>query len=99
MTHCLHTAIACAVLALVGTAHAGSAEDLIAANKCAKCHAAKTTAKGPSFAAIADKYKGQADAPAKLVALLKTGGADDHSKLATSDADLRAVVAFVLASR
>jgi hypothetical protein len=31
--------------------------------------------------------------------MLKTGGKDDHSKLAASDADLKAVVSAVLASK
>ncbi|MFZ2650117.1 MAG: c-type cytochrome [Burkholderiaceae bacterium] len=86
-------------IALAASAIAGPAEDLIAANKCNKCHTAKTTKKGPSFASIAEKYKGQADAPAKLAELLKTGGTDDHDKVAASDADLRAIAAFVLAAK
>ena len=31
--------------------------------------------------------------------MLKTGGADDHKKVAASDADLKAVVAVVLSSK
>jgi len=31
--------------------------------------------------------------------MLKTGGADDHNKVAASDADLKAIVAVVLASK
>jgi cytochrome c len=91
--------VAIAGVALAGGALAGPAEDLIAANKCSKCHTAKTTKKAPSFASIAEKYKGQADAPAKLVELLKTGGADNHDKVAASDADLKAIAAFVLAAK
>ncbi len=34
-------AAASATIALAGSAFAGPAEDLIAANKCAKCHTAK----------------------------------------------------------
>jgi cytochrome c len=86
-------------IALAGNAVAGPAEDLIAANKCNKCHTAKTTKKGPSFASIAEKYKGQADASAKLVDLLKTGGTDNHDKVVASDADLKAIAAFVLSAK
>jgi cytochrome c len=86
-------------IALAGSAFAGPAEDLIAANKCNKCHTAKTTKKGPSFASIAEKYKGQADASAKLVDLLKTGGTDNHDKVVASDADLKAIAAFVLSAK
>lgn len=97
----LHFSIVAAIIgmALAGTAYAGTGEDLIASNKCVKCHTATTTKKGPSFASIAAKYKGQADAPAKLVELLKTGGADDHEKVKASDADLKAVAAVVLSSK
>ncbi len=92
-------AAAIATVALASSAFAGPAEDLIAANKCSKCHTAKTTKKAPSFASIAEKYKGQADAPAKLVDLLKTGGTDNHDKVVASDADLKSIAAFVLAAK
>ena len=92
-------AAAAAALALSGSAFGGAGEDLIASNKCNKCHTAATTKKGPSFASVAAKYKGDAAAPAKLAELLKTGGKDDHAKLAASDADLKAVVAVVLSSK
>ena len=93
----------CALIAIVAglastTAVAASPEELIAKNKCGRCHTAKTTVKGPSFASIAEKYKGQADASAKLAQMLKTG-ANEHDKVAASDADLKAVADFVLSSK
>jgi cytochrome c len=95
----LTLAAAGAALALSGYAFAGSAEDLIAAGKCSSCHTATTTKKAPSWASVAEKYKGDAGAEAKLVNMLKTGGADDHKKVAASDADLKAIVAIVLSSK
>ena len=96
----LTTTVVTAALALVAaSAWAGPAEDLIASNKCTKCHTSKTTKKGPSFADVAAKYKGQAGAEAKLVELLKTGGADAHDKVAGSDAELKAIAAAVLATK
>jgi cytochrome c len=95
----LTTTLAAAALACAGNALAGPAEDLITANKCSKCHTATTTKKAPSWASVAEKYKGDAGAEAKLVTMLKTGGADDHNKVAASDADLKAIVAVVLASK
>ena len=88
-----------AALVLSGSAFAGAGEDLIAANKCSSCHTATTTKKAPSWASVAAKYKGDAGAEGKIVALLKTGGADDHKKLSASDADLKAVAAIVLATK
>ena len=78
-------------------------EDLAAAQKCSKCHTAKTTKKGPSWASVAEKYKGKADAPGKLFTQLKNGGKvgdeDDHKKVEASDADIKAIVQIVLSSK
>jgi len=94
---------AVAALAVSGTAFAGPGEDLIAKEKCSKCHTEKTTKKGPSFASIAEKYKGKADAPNKLFLQLKNGGKvgdeDDHKKVEASDADLKAIVSVVLSAK
>ena len=86
------------VFAFSGAASAGPGEDLIAKEKCSKCHTATTTKKGPSFASVATKYKADAGAAAKLANMLKTGG-NDHDKVAASDADLKAAIAVVLASK
>ena len=59
-------------LALANGAHAAAqGEKLTAANKCGRCHSAKTAPKELTFSAIAEKYKGRADATARLVDLLK----------------------------
>ena len=94
------TIAACgATLALSGPAFAAPADDIITKEKCGSCHTSTTTKKGPSWASVAQKYKGDAGAEAKLVELLKTGGADDHKKVAASDADLKAVAGVVLSSK
>ncbi len=94
------TIAACgAMFALSGLAFAGPAEDIITKEKCGSCHTASTTKKGPSWASVATKYKGDASAEGKIVTLLKTGGAEDHKKVAASDADLKAVAAIVLSSK
>src|SRR6478735_5347879 len=82
-----------------GSAVADPADDIIAKNKCGSCHTSTTTKKGPSWASVAQKYKGDAGAEAKLVEMLKTGGAADHKKVAASDADLKAIAAIVLSSK
>jgi cytochrome c len=91
-------AAAMAALAFSSSAFAGAGEDLIAKQKCTKCHTATTTKKAPSFASVAAKYKSDAAAAGTLVEMLKTGG-KDHDKVAASDADLKAAVAVVLASK
>lgn len=87
------------LLAATASASAASGEELIAANKCNKCHTATTTKKAPSFASVAEKYKGKPEASAAIVDMLKTGGKDDHQKVAASDADLKAIATTVLSSK
>lgn len=101
----LSRTIACAVAALSvgGSAFAGPAEDIIVKEKCGKCHTATTTKKGPSWASVAVKYKGNPDAANKIFMQLKNGGKvgdeDDHRKVEASDADIKAIAAIVLSSK
>ena len=59
---------------------AGAAVDADAATKalkdngCTKCHSVDKTKKGPSYQKTAAKYKGKADAEAKLTEFLAKGG-------------------------
>jgi cytochrome c551/c552 len=86
-----------------GNLAAATGEEVIAAQKCNKCHTAKTTKKGPSYADVATKYRGKPDAAATLFRGLKAGGKmgeeDDHKKLEVSDEEIRAVVAVVLSAK
>ena len=86
-------------LAFSSLAFAGPAEDIIAKEKCGNCHTATTTKKAPSWASVAQKLKGDPAAESKIVEFLKTGGTEDHKKVAASDADLKAVAAVVLSSK
>ncbi|SAL47898.1 cytochrome c-551 [Caballeronia peredens] len=83
-----------------------AAADAIAiarSNACMGCHAIDRKLVGPSFQQIAEKYKGDAQAGARLEKKVKNGGAGvwgsipmpSHPKM--SDADIRTVVAWVLA--
>jgi cytochrome c len=99
MRFAINVAAAVAALAVSGAAFAGSAEDIIAKEKCGKCHTATTTKKAPSWASVAEKYKGDAGAEAKVINHLKTGGKDDHLVVKASDADLKAISAIVLSSK
>jgi len=95
--------IAFATISFAGVATAGPAEDIIAKEKCNRCHTEKTTKKGPSWASVAEKYKGNAEAANKLFTELKKGGKigdeDDHKKVPGSDADIKAIVQIVLSSK
>ncbi len=52
---------------------AEAAKTLADDNECSKCHSIDKTKKGPSYKKIAAKYKGKADAEAKLLKHLTTG--------------------------
>ena len=92
-----------AAVTLASPAIAGPAEDLVAKEKCSKCHTEKTTKKGPSWASVAEKYKGKPDAANRIFLQLKNGGKvgdeDDHKKVVASDADIKALVQVVLSSK
>lgn len=74
---------------------AQTAAQLAESKGCMACHDVSQTKVGPSFSDIAAQFKGQADAPAKLVDQLKNGS-DGHPKIDASDAELQQLVAYVL---
>ncbi len=98
-----------AVLAL-GAVSAARADDaaveaLMKKSNCFKCHAVDKKKDGPSFKETAAKYKGKADAEAKLYTHLTTnpkvkidGKEEEHDSLKTKDdAQIREVIRWVLA--
>jgi cytochrome c len=96
-----------AVMLLAATsAHATDAtrgQSIANANACMGCHAVDRKLVGPSFQQIAAKYKGDAQAPAKLARKVKDGGSGVWGVIpmpahqSMSDADIRSVVDWVLA--
>jgi cytochrome c len=69
-----------------------SAEKLIEDSKCGKCHSLDKQKDGPSFKKTAAKYKGKADAEAKLVTHMTTaptveidGVKEEHTKIKSKD--------------
>jgi cytochrome c len=72
---------------------------------CANCHSVDKKKVGPSYKDTAAKYKGNADAEAKLVTHLTThpkvmvdGKEESHASLKTTNADdVKAVVQWILA--
>lgn len=71
---------------------------------CLACHAKDKKLVGPSYQAVAAKYKGQADAVAKLMDKTRKGGSGvygpvpmpPHTADKISDADLKAAIEWVL---
>lgn len=70
---------------------------------CTACHGSDEAVVGPAFRDVAKKYKGQANAEATLVAKVKAGGSGTWGAIPmppqahVSDADLKTIVAWVLA--
>jgi cytochrome c len=86
--------IAAASALAAGAASAQSGADVIKAKGCMNCHEVDKKKVGPSFKDIAAKNKGK---DAALVAKLKEG--KGHPKVAASDAELKAAVQHVLATK
>lgn len=70
---------------------------------CMACHGVKQKIVGPSFVEVASRYKGDAQAPAKLVAKLKSGGAGNWGQTPMPpqdlpEAELKSLVDWILAT-
>ena len=100
--------IAAAVLATAGLLTAGAVqadagEDLLKKNGCTACHAIDKKLVGPPYVEVAAKYKGDAGAAAKLFEKVKKGGSGVWGQVPmppnpqVSDADLKAMIAYILA--
>jgi cytochrome c len=82
---------------------AADGKSIAAKNACLGCHAVDKKLVGPAYQDVAAKYKGQADAVAKLMKKVKAGGSGVWGPVpmpanpGLSDADLKAVVEWVLA--
>ena len=90
------------VLAAAGALAAGaglaqSGADVLKAKGCLNCHEANKKKVGPAYKDVAAKYKGDKDAEAKLVGMLKEG--KGHPKAAATDAELKAAVQHVLSTK
>jgi len=96
-------AFAAAGLVAAGAVHADAGEDLIKKNGCTACHAVDKKLVGPAYVDVAAKYKGDAGAATKLFDKVKKGGSGVWGQVPmppnpqVSDADLKTIIAYVLA--
>lgn len=85
--------VACAAMTVHAQAvDVAAAELLLDASKCGKCHSVDKQKDGPAYKKTAAKYKGKADAEAKLVTHLTTapmveidGVKEEHTKVKSKD--------------
>lgn len=87
-------ALAAAGLIVSGAANAQSGAELFKAKGCANCHDATAKKVGPSNQDIAAKHKGSKGAVDQIAEKLQQG--KGHMKVAGSDAEVKAMVAFML---
>jgi cytochrome c len=98
------TALVLALAAGWVVAPAALADEALAKKyNCTACHALDKKMVGPAYKDVAKKYKGQADAPAKLAEKVKKGGSGVWGAVpmppnaAVPDDDIKKLVAWVLA--
>lgn len=99
-----HIAMLCGVAGVLAAPAALASEAIAQKAGCLACHTKDKKVVGPSYQEVAKKYKGQADAPAKLAAKVRKGGSgvwgsvpmppNDEKKI--SDADIKAVIDWIL---
>jgi len=89
----MKTIIAVAVALVAGAAFAQSGADVLKTKGCNNCHEADKKKVGPSYKDIAAKKKSEAE----LVAKLKD--AKGHPKVNASEAEIKAAVQHVLATK
>ena len=99
----LRAALALAALCAAGGVAAQSGEDLIKKDGCTACHAVDKKIVGPAYKDVANKYRNDPKASAYLQEKVKKGGAGVWGPVPmppntqVSDADIKTIVAWVLA--
>ncbi|HEY7336227.1 MAG TPA: c-type cytochrome [Bryobacteraceae bacterium] len=98
----LVTTIPAAPQATSAVPKADAGEKLVNENDCSSCHAVSRQVVGPSYAAIAKRYAGQADVVPKLTKRIREGGAGTWGDVAMTphpdltDAQAKQMLAYIL---
>ena len=91
-------------LALIATP-ALADQALLKKNNCMACHAVDKKLVGPSYKAVADRYRGQSDAADKLAKKIRAGGSGVWGPIPmpphpqVSEADAKTMATFILNSK
>ncbi len=94
--------LAMAAAALLVTGQAKASDDLAKKHNCLACHMVDKKSVGPAYKEVAKKYKGQADAVAKLSDKIKKGGQGVWGPVpmppnaAVPDADVKTLVDWIM---
>lgn len=98
----LSATVAATVVLAAASVPAWASADLAKKHACMACHAADKKLVGPSYADVAKKYAGQADAQAKLTASIKAGGSGKWGPVPmppqahVPEADIKAIAGWIL---
>ena len=90
-------AVAAAGVLAAGAVYAQSGADVLKAKGCVGCHDMDKKKVGPSFKDVAAKYRGKQGAEGDVVAKIKEG--KGHPKIPASDAELKAAIGQILATK
>lgn len=107
LTSCAALALLClsAALPCAAAVDAEAARNLARKSDCFKCHTIDEKKDGPSYREVAKKYRGRADAEAKLYTHMTTspkvkidGEEENHQVIKTKvDAEIYNLIRFILA--
>jgi cytochrome c len=98
-------AVAALALALPAALPARASEELAKKHACFACHATDKKLVGPSYKEVAAKYRTDKGADAKLFEKVKKGGTGVWGQVpmppnaAVSDADIRALVKWIMSQK
>ena len=96
------TLLLAATMSIATVALADAGEDRLKTDGCLACHAMDKKIIGPAYKDVAEKYRGDSTAAAKLQDKVKKGGSGVWGQIpmppntAVSDADIKADVAYIL---
>lgn len=91
------------LLGPLGAGGARAADPLVEAKRCGACHAESRKVVGPSWDAIAERYRGRPEVAPALAAKIRSGGAGAWGAVPmpantqVDDAEARRLVAWILA--
>jgi cytochrome c len=103
MKHLFSASAIAAALMLAGAAQAQ--EKLAQASGCMTCHATDKKVIGPAYKDVANKYRGDKNAPAMLFEKVKKGGKGNWGDIPmppnahVKDEDIKSLVAWVLSQK
>ena len=101
----LATILAAAAAALSTSLPVAASEELAKKHNCLACHAVDKKIVGPAYKEVADKYRGDKTAEAKLVDKVKKGGVGVWGQIpmppnaTVPDADIKALVKWILSQK